>query len=148
VAWFGDPRGIFYRGRGGQWRGDRREEGAPSMATGTGADGALGKGNDVSFEGERGWRGGSSPYGEGGLRPTWRRRRRNERRWRLRGRSAGGGKRRGGLARPEGGGGPRGEGKGSRPAWRGRRPGVCWVGSMKKAKALLGRRGEKNELGC
>jgi hypothetical protein len=43
VAWFGDPRGIFYRGRGGQWRGDRREEGAPSMAAGTGADGALGR---------------------------------------------------------------------------------------------------------
>jgi hypothetical protein len=66
VAWFGDPRGSFYRGRGGQWRGGRREEGAPSMAAGMGADGASRKGNDVSFGGERRRRGGSSPCGEGG----------------------------------------------------------------------------------
>jgi hypothetical protein len=31
VAWFGDPRGSFYRVQGGHWRGGRREEGAPSM---------------------------------------------------------------------------------------------------------------------
>jgi hypothetical protein len=59
VAWFGDPRGSFYRARGGHWRGGRREEGAPSMVAGTGADGASGKGNyetDVSKGGERNWR--------------------------------------------------------------------------------------------
>jgi hypothetical protein len=42
--------------RGGHWRGGRREEGAPSMVAGTGADGASGKGNyetDVSKGGER-----------------------------------------------------------------------------------------------
>jgi hypothetical protein len=48
--------GSFYRGRGGHWRGGRREEGAPSMAAGIGANGASGKGNhetDVSKGGER-----------------------------------------------------------------------------------------------
>jgi hypothetical protein len=48
--------GTFYRGQGGHWRGGRRAEGAPSMATCTGADGASGKGNDetdVSMGGER-----------------------------------------------------------------------------------------------
>jgi hypothetical protein len=48
----------FYRGRGGHWRGGRREEGVPSMAVGTGADGVSGKGNDetdVSKGGERNW---------------------------------------------------------------------------------------------
>jgi hypothetical protein len=54
---------------------------------------------------------GSSPCGEGGQSPTRRQWRRNERRWRLRGRSVEGRKRRGGLARLEGGGGPREEGK-------------------------------------
>jgi hypothetical protein len=36
VAWFGDSRGSFYRVRGGHCRGGRREEGAPSMAAGSG----------------------------------------------------------------------------------------------------------------
>jgi hypothetical protein len=47
---------CFYRGRGGHWRGDRREEGAPSMVAGMGADGVSGKGNDemdISKGGER-----------------------------------------------------------------------------------------------
>jgi hypothetical protein len=50
--------GSFYRARGGHWRGGRREEGAPSMAAGTRADGASGKGNDetdISKGGERNW---------------------------------------------------------------------------------------------
>jgi hypothetical protein len=48
--------GSFYRGRGGHWRGAQREEGAPSMAAGMGADGTSGKGNDetdISLGGER-----------------------------------------------------------------------------------------------
>jgi hypothetical protein len=116
VTWFGDPRGSFYRGRGGHWRGGRIVEGAPSMVARTGADGASGKGNDISFGGERGRRGGSSPCGEGGRRPTRCRWHQNERRWQLRGHLAVGGKRRGGLAGLEGAGGPREEGKGSGPA--------------------------------
>jgi hypothetical protein len=142
MAWFRDSRGSFYRGRGGHWRGGRREKGAPSVAVGMGADGASRKGNNVSFGGERRRRGGSSPCSEGGRRPTWHQRCRNERRWRLRGRSAVGGKRRGGLAGPEEGGGPREEGKGSRPAWRGRRPDVSWARSIKKVEALLSQRGK------
>jgi hypothetical protein len=54
VAWFRDPQGSFYRGRGGHYRGGRREEAVPSMVAGTRADGASGKGNDVSFKWERG----------------------------------------------------------------------------------------------
>jgi hypothetical protein len=45
----------FDRGWGRHWRGGRREEGAPSMAVGMGADGASGKGNyetDISKGGE------------------------------------------------------------------------------------------------
>jgi hypothetical protein len=48
--------GSFYRGQGGHWRGNWREEGVPSMAAGTRADGASGKGNDetdISMGGER-----------------------------------------------------------------------------------------------
>jgi hypothetical protein len=136
VAWFRDHRGSFYRGRGGHWRGDRREEEAPSMAAGMGADGASVKGNDASFRGERGRRGCSSPCGEGGRRPTWRWWRQNERRWRLRGRSGEAAQQR--------------RGRGSGPSWRGRRLGTCWAGSIKKAEALLGRRGmgRGKEAGC
>jgi hypothetical protein len=46
----------FYMARGRHWRGGWREEGTPSMAAGTGADGASRKGNDetdVSKGGER-----------------------------------------------------------------------------------------------
>jgi hypothetical protein len=44
---------CFYRGRGGHWRGDRREEGAPSMVAGMGADGGVGEGKrrDGHFQG-------------------------------------------------------------------------------------------------
>jgi hypothetical protein len=48
--------GSFYRGRGGHWRGGRREEGVPSMAAGIGTNGVSRKGNhetDVSKGGER-----------------------------------------------------------------------------------------------
>jgi hypothetical protein len=36
--------GSFYRGRGGHWRGGRREDGVPSMAARTGAEWGAGEG--------------------------------------------------------------------------------------------------------
>jgi hypothetical protein len=109
----------------------------PSMVASTGADGASGKGYNVSFEGERGWRASSSHCSEGGRRPTQRRQRRNERQWWLRGHSARGGKRRGGLARLEGGGGPREVGKREQAGLEGKE-----ARSIKKAEALLGCHGK------